>query len=243
MRADAFEMGPRPDNLEAPGTSGRYRALAKSEPKNDQTNHPKHKTPDTSAEHEEALRSSVGPAQKVCTFPALLETFVMMLNPAVFAKAYAKLSSWLRFGNDWNWTNTPIVMYLQNSGDRQTKASLIEDAFWQRLTTANKGKSARYLKTFQFEDYDYIPTSIHRTFVGKACPWEIRRPSNSARRSVWLISRISPNIAVITSESIAAGSLRLTGEKPCLTWWSRTLPWRPASRHAVFGLITQLGRM
>jgi hypothetical protein len=23
-------------------------------------------------------------------------------------------------------------------------------------------------------DYDYIPASIHRTFIGKACPWEIQ---------------------------------------------------------------------
>jgi hypothetical protein len=36
--------------------------------------------------------------------------------PAVYAKAYAKLSSWLWFNGDWNWTGTPIVMYLQNSG-------------------------------------------------------------------------------------------------------------------------------
>ncbi|CDI04454.1 hypothetical protein BN873_980055 [Candidatus Competibacter denitrificans Run_A_D11] len=97
-----------------------------------------------------------------------------MLRPAVYVKAYAKLSSWLWFNDDWNWTNTPIVMYLQNSGDRQTKANVVENAFWEKLTKANKGKSLRYLKTFNFDDYDYIPASIHRTFIGKACPWEIQ---------------------------------------------------------------------
>ena len=54
-----------------------------------------------------------------------------MLRPAVYVKAYAKLSSWLWFNDDWNWTNTPIVMYLQNSGDRQTKANVVENAFWE----------------------------------------------------------------------------------------------------------------
>jgi hypothetical protein len=97
-----------------------------------------------------------------------------MLSPALYVKAYAKLSSWLWFNNDWNWTNTPILMYLQNSGDQQTKANIIENAFWEKLTKANKGKSLRYLKIFNFDDYDYIPMSIHRTFIGKACPWEIQ---------------------------------------------------------------------
>jgi hypothetical protein len=46
--------------------------------------------------------------------------------PAVYAKAYAKLSSWLWFNEDWNWTGTPIVMYLQNSGKQATKAAVAE---------------------------------------------------------------------------------------------------------------------
>jgi hypothetical protein len=83
--------------------------------------------------------------------------------PAVYAKSYAELSSWLWFNDDWNWTGTPIVMYLQNSGKQATKAAVAEGAFWEALAKANKGKSLRYVKTFNFDDYDYIPTSIHRT--------------------------------------------------------------------------------
>ena len=97
-----------------------------------------------------------------------------MLSPSDYVKAYANLSSWLWFNNDWNWTNTSIIMYLQNSGARQSTSSLVENTFWEKLTRANHGKSLRYLKTFNFDDYDYLPASIHRTFIGKACPWEIQ---------------------------------------------------------------------
>ena len=30
------------------------------------------------------------------------------------------------------------------------------------------------VKTFNFNDYDYINNSIDRCFIGKACPWEIQ---------------------------------------------------------------------
>ena len=97
-----------------------------------------------------------------------------MLSPAVYVNAYANLSSWLWFNGAWNWTDTGIIMYLQNSGAQQTAANIVENAFWDKLARANQGKSLRYVKTFNFDDYDYIPTSIHRTFIGKACPWEIQ---------------------------------------------------------------------
>lgn len=108
--------------------------------------------------------------------------------PAVYAKAYAKLSSWLWFNEDWNWTGTPIVMYLQNSGKQATKAAVAEGAYWEALARANKGKSLRYVKTFNFDDYDYIPTSIHRTFIGKGCPWEIQETIQLAS-SIGLIDK------------------------------------------------------
>jgi hypothetical protein len=79
-------------------------------------------------------------------------------------------------------------MYLQNSGKQATKATVAEGAFWEALARANKGTSLRYIKTFNFDDYDYIPTSIHRTFIGKACPWEIQETIQLAS-SIGLIDK------------------------------------------------------
>jgi hypothetical protein len=162
--------------------------------------------------------------------------------PAVYAKSYAELSSWLWFNDDWNWTGTPIVMYLQNSGKQATKAAVAEGAFWEALAKANKGKSLRYVKTFNFDDYDYIPTSIHRTFIGKACPWEIQETIQLASSIGLIDETTSKNIAATTSAWIAADSSQRIGVRRCRTWPSQIPSSRPGSRRAVFGQTAEPGQ-
>jgi len=98
-----------------------------------------------------------------------------MLLPEQYARAYAELWSWMLVGEDWSYTRTPIVSYLQNGSNAMaTRAKATHQALLSGLQrkTGDPGIGAR--KTFQFNGDDYINLSITRTFIGKACPWEIQ---------------------------------------------------------------------
>jgi hypothetical protein len=98
-----------------------------------------------------------------------------MLSPAVYVQAYANLWSWLFVNDDWSYTSTPIINYLQNGlGAQSSNATLAHKIFMSKLAVAAKNPSIALVKTFNFEGYDYINQSITRTFIGKACPWEIQ---------------------------------------------------------------------
>jgi len=97
-----------------------------------------------------------------------------MYLPANYAIDYADLWSWLPSGGDWDYVGTPVLSYLQSGmGAISTNAKAMHQALLRRL--AAKGKpSFVNAKTFNFGDFDYINLSITRTFIGKACPWEIQ---------------------------------------------------------------------
>lgn len=98
-----------------------------------------------------------------------------MLSPALYVKAYADLWSWMVVDGDWVYTSTPIVNYLQNGlGSRSASAKLAYKTFMSKLATVTKIPGVAVAKTFNYQDYDYINASIARTFIGKACPWEIQ---------------------------------------------------------------------
>jgi hypothetical protein len=98
-----------------------------------------------------------------------------MLSPAVYVNAYADLWSWGLFDGDWVYSGTPVINYLQYGKPPQsTNAQLAYKKFMEKLEAVTKNPSIRHVKTFRFMDYDYINMSIGRTFMGKACPWEIQ---------------------------------------------------------------------
>jgi hypothetical protein len=98
-----------------------------------------------------------------------------MLSPATYVNAYADLWSWMLDDGEWNYVGTPIINYLQSGKDPQSSnAKLAYKALMSKLVAVSKQPSFATAKTFNFQDYDYINQSINRTFIGKACPWEIQ---------------------------------------------------------------------
>jgi len=98
-----------------------------------------------------------------------------MLLPEQYAHAYAELWSWMLVGEDWSYTRTPIVSYLQaGSNAMATSAKATHQALLSRLQRKTGDPAIGTRKTFKFNGDDYINMSITRTFIGKACPWEIQ---------------------------------------------------------------------
>jgi hypothetical protein len=98
-----------------------------------------------------------------------------MLSPALYISTYADLWSWIVVDSNWSYASTPILNYLQNGlGAQSSNAQLAHRKFMSKLVEASKNQSIALAKTFRFMDYDYINQSITRTFIGKACPWEIQ---------------------------------------------------------------------
>jgi hypothetical protein len=106
-----------------------------------------------------------------------------MITPKEYVEAYVNLKSPLYKNDNWNLMNTPIVKYLQNGKKPQSDNA---QAAKQKLLT-HLGKFFKHgqppqkfkLKGYQHpgltdENYDYLLNSITRTFLGKACPWEIQ---------------------------------------------------------------------
>lgn len=98
-----------------------------------------------------------------------------MTTPANFARVYAQMFTWFWDGSDWVPRRAPIVNYLQHNGSKQDRnAAGAEKALRALLVAATKNPGVNTVKTFNYNDYDYINNSISRCFIGKACPWEIQ---------------------------------------------------------------------
>lgn len=98
-----------------------------------------------------------------------------MLSPALYVKAYSELCSWMRAGEDWSFTSTSVINYLQSGLKPQSSnADLAKQDFMSKLVAKSKKPSIATAKTFNFEGWDYINLSILRCFIGKACPWELQ---------------------------------------------------------------------
>ncbi len=98
-----------------------------------------------------------------------------MITPADFARVYAQMFTWFWDGADWVPRRAPIVNYLQHNGSKQDRnAAGAERALRDLLPAATKIAGVNQLRTFNYNDYDYINNSISRCFIGKSCPWEIQ---------------------------------------------------------------------
>jgi hypothetical protein len=98
-----------------------------------------------------------------------------MTSPANFARIYAQMFTWFWDGNDWGARRAPIVNYLQHNDSKQDRnAAAAERALRKLLPAATNISHVNEVKTFNYNDYDYINNSITRCFIGKACPWEIQ---------------------------------------------------------------------
>ncbi len=98
-----------------------------------------------------------------------------MTTPANFARVYAQMFTWLWDGNDWVPRRAPIVNYLQHNDSKQDRrAGEAQRALRALLPGATGMPHVNQVKTFNFNDYDYINNSIDRCFIGKACPWELQ---------------------------------------------------------------------
>jgi hypothetical protein len=98
-----------------------------------------------------------------------------MATPADFARVYAQMFTWFWDGSDWVPRRAPIVNYLQhNDSTQDRRAAASQRALRALLPTATGIPHVNQVKTFKFNDYDYINNSIDRCFIGKACPWEIQ---------------------------------------------------------------------
>jgi hypothetical protein len=98
-----------------------------------------------------------------------------MTTPADYARVYAQMFTWFWSGSDWLPLRAPVVNYLQHNGSQQDKnAAAAERALRALLPKATGIANVNLVKTFNYNDYDYINNSISRCFIGKACPWEIQ---------------------------------------------------------------------
>jgi hypothetical protein len=98
-----------------------------------------------------------------------------MTTPAEYARVYAQLFTWFWNGADWVPRRAPIVNYLQHNDSTQDRRAAAAQRMLRGLLPGATGNpSVNQLKTFNFNDYDYINNSISRCFIGKACPWEIQ---------------------------------------------------------------------
>lgn len=98
-----------------------------------------------------------------------------MLMPDKYADAYAGLWSWMLVDGEWSFTRTPILSYLQNGQGAVSKsAKASHQTLLSRLVAKSGDSAIAGRKTFKFNGDDYINLSITRTFIGKACPWEIQ---------------------------------------------------------------------
>jgi hypothetical protein len=83
--------------------------------------------------------------------------------------------TWFWNGADWVARQAPIVNYLQhNQSEQDKRAAIAERALRNLLPAATGIPHVNHLKTFNFNEYDYINNSITRSYIGKACPWEIQ---------------------------------------------------------------------
>lgn len=98
-----------------------------------------------------------------------------MTTPADYARTYASLFTWFWDGENWLAKRAPIINYLQHNDSQQDRraAGALRD-LRALLPGATGIKNVNQLKTFNFNEYDYINNSITRCFIGKACPWEIQ---------------------------------------------------------------------
>jgi hypothetical protein len=97
------------------------------------------------------------------------------MTPGEYASSYARLSTWFWTGEDWVFRRAPVINYLQSGkGTQSVNAAAAEKALRTALDRKTGIGGVNYLKTFNFNEYDYINNSIRRCFIGKACPWEIQ---------------------------------------------------------------------
>jgi hypothetical protein len=88
---------------------------------------------------------------------------------------YQDLFTWFWDGSEWSAQPAPITRYLQNNGSTQANnAGAKWAALKTKLTNVTKIKNVNTVKTFNYDNWDYINNSIKRTFIGKATPWEIQ---------------------------------------------------------------------
>jgi hypothetical protein len=97
------------------------------------------------------------------------------MSPGEYGDSYAKMFTWFWTGSDWLPRRAPIINYLQSGmGTQSANAVAAEGTLRRALDRATGIKNVNYVKTFNYVEYDYINNSIHRCFIGKACPWEIQ---------------------------------------------------------------------
>jgi hypothetical protein len=98
-----------------------------------------------------------------------------MTTPADFTRVYAQMFTWFWNGNDWVPRRAPIVNYLQHNDSTQDRSAAGAQRTLRALLPGATGNpNVNRVKTFNYNDYDYINNSISRCFIGKACPWEIQ---------------------------------------------------------------------
>lgn len=108
--------------------------------------------------------------------------------PSQFAKMYAQLTTRLYAGDGFGVADTPILRYLQ-AGRTETASNgaLALKELNGKLGRA-KGAPAANAPTFVFKDFTYIRSSINRSFIGKATPWELQETLQLASH-LGLVSR------------------------------------------------------
>lgn len=123
------------------------------------------------------------------------------MSPGEYARSYAKLKTWFWNGSEWDIRDAPIINYLQNNGSVQAGNAA---AAYKTLMTALAQKSGipgvAGRKNFNFDDYDYINSSINRCFIGKACPWEIQETL-----------QLASQFAIFATESLTTYCLKNLG--------------------------------
>lgn len=98
-----------------------------------------------------------------------------MTTPADYARSYAQMFTWFWKDDDWYSRRAPIINYLQHDGGKQDARAADALRILRGLLPRATGIAhVNQVRTFNFNDYDYINNSISRCFIGKACPWEIQ---------------------------------------------------------------------
>jgi hypothetical protein len=99
------------------------------------------------------------------------------MSPAEYAQTYAKLKTWYwdTEQETWSIVDAPIINYLKANNDGSPPdGGVARDEVLRKIAAVTKIPGVTTLRTFNYDDYDYINNSIRRCFIGKGCPWEIQ---------------------------------------------------------------------
>lgn len=98
-----------------------------------------------------------------------------------------------------------MINYLQSGKGTQSVNAVAAEAALRRVLDRETGiRNVNLAKTFNYGKYDYINNSIHRCFIGKACPWEIQETLQLASK-VGALSEPKLSIYCMTSLGVDCG--------------------------------------